>query len=275
MPPFGSLADNDIAKFLRRRQAALGQNRVSELLVPGSRLAAHLTGRVHGVLRLDGVDNIRHGDVQLCELIWFYPHPHRVLACSEDLSLADSIGARDGIVQIDVCVVGQKLRVASAVRRVNGDQHQWRGGRLLCGYTITIDLGRELTGRQLLARLREDEVHVGICLEIEIGKQVGGRIAGRIYRVHVDLQIVHAIDLLLDRRSDRLFQRVRVRTDIGWPASGSQAGRCSGNCAIGRVTVMTTPTITVRIAITMATIGRLMKKSDIGLDSSCVVVSRR
>ena len=36
-----------------------------------------------------------------------------------------------------------------------------------------------------------------------------------------------------------------------------------GNWAIGRPAIVTTPTITVTIAITMATIGRLMKNLDI------------
>ena len=37
-----------------------------------------------------------------------------------------------------------------------------------------------------------------------------------------------------------------------------------GNCATGKVTVMITPTMTVRMAMTIATMGRLMKKLDMG-----------
>jgi hypothetical protein len=33
-----------------------------------------------------------------------------------------------------------------------------------------------------------------------------------------------------------------------------------GNCATGKVTMVITPTMTVRIAITIATMGRRMKK---------------
>jgi hypothetical protein len=40
-----------------------------------------------------------------------------------------------------------------------------------------------------------------------------------------------------------------------------------GNCATGRVAMVTTPTITIRMAITIATMGRLMKKFDMDLDS--------
>src|SRR5271155_1554874 len=42
-------------------------------------------------------------------------------------------------------------------------------------------------------------------------------------------------------------------------------GTMFGNCATGRAVIVTTPTITVRIAITMATIGRLMKNLDISV----------
>ena len=140
------------------------------MLLRESRLAAHLTGGVHRVLRLDGVDNVRHGDVQLRELIRFHPQPHRILSRSENLGLTNAIRARDGVVQIDVGVIGEKRRVASAVRRVDSDQHQRSGGRLLDRHTVSIHLGRELTGSQLLARLRQDQIHVGIGLEIEIGE---------------------------------------------------------------------------------------------------------
>src|SRR5580658_10148722 len=40
-----------------------------------------------------------------------------------------------------------------------------------------------------------------------------------------------------------------------------------GNCAIGRVAMVTAPTMTVRIAMTIATIGRLMKNLDILIGS--------
>src|ERR1700686_5906455 len=40
-----------------------------------------------------------------------------------------------------------------------------------------------------------------------------------------------------------------------------------GNCATGRLAMVTAPTITMRMAITIATMGRLMKKLDMDLDS--------
>src|SRR5271156_3049640 len=43
-----------------------------------------------------------------------------------------------------------------------------------------------------------------------------------------------------------------------------------GNCAIGRVAIVTAPTMTIRIAMTIATIGRLMKNLDI-IPSLCAL----
>ena len=84
----------------------------------GSGLAADLAGRVHRVLRLDGVDDVGDGDAQLRQLVGLYPEPHGILPGAENLRLADAVRARDGIIEVDVGVVGQKLGIASAVRRV-------------------------------------------------------------------------------------------------------------------------------------------------------------
>src|SRR6266852_3130680 len=43
----------------------------------------------------------------------------------------------------------------------------------------------------------------------------------------------------------------------------TSGGAIAGNCDTGRLTIVIAPTITVRIEITMATIGRLMKNFDI------------
>ena len=97
----------------------------------GSRLAAHLTGRVHRVLRLDGVGNVGDGDAQLRQLIGLHPQPHRILADAEDLGLAHAVQARDRVLEVDVGIVGQEVRIVSAMRRIQGDQHQRSGGRFL------------------------------------------------------------------------------------------------------------------------------------------------
>src|SRR5271169_460102 len=47
-----------------------------------------------------------------------------------------------------------------------------------------------------------------------------------------------------------------------------------GNCATGRPSMVITPTSTMRIAITIATMGRLMKNFDMGLLVLCLRAKR-
>jgi len=58
-----------------------------------------------------------------------------------------------------------------------------------------------------------------------------------------------------------MLQGLRVRADIGGLQLNFR-GTMFGNCATGSVAMVTTPTITIRMAITIATMGRLMKKFD-------------
>ena len=87
-----------------------------------------LTGRVHRVLRLDSVEDVRDGDAQLRQLVRLYPQPHGILTRAENLRLPDTVQARDGIIEVDIGVVGKEFRIVSAVRREQSDQHE-RGGR--------------------------------------------------------------------------------------------------------------------------------------------------
>src|SRR4029077_20797279 len=125
-----SFPQDDVSELFRRRQTALSNNRVGELLIVGSRLGTDLTGRVDRVLRLDGVDDVRDGDAQLRQLVRLYPEPHGILPRAKNLRLADTVQACDGIIEVDIGVVGQERRIVSAVRRRYGDQHKRRGRRL-------------------------------------------------------------------------------------------------------------------------------------------------
>ena len=83
-----------------------------------SRLSSDLTCGVDCVLRLDRVGNVCNGDAKLCQLVRLHPQPHGILARSEDLGLADAVRARDRIIQVDVGVVRQIVRIVRAVRRI-------------------------------------------------------------------------------------------------------------------------------------------------------------
>ena len=137
--------------------------------------------------------------------------------------------------------------------------------RLFEGDSVAVHLGRKLTGGQLLARLRQNQIRVGVSFDIEIGEQRRLRVAGGVYGVHV-VHVVHAVDLLLDGRGHGLLQGLGIGADVGGLQLIS-GGTMFGNCATGKVAIVTAPTITVRIAITIATIGRLMKNLDMIFDS--------
>ncbi len=122
-----SFTDHDVFKLLGRRQTPLRQHRICELLVRGSWLTAQLTSRIHLVLCLDRVDDLSDGDAQLRQLVRFYPEPHGIFPCAENLRLADAVQACNGIIEVDVGIVGQEFRIVSAMRRGQGDQHERSG----------------------------------------------------------------------------------------------------------------------------------------------------
>ncbi len=51
------------------------------------------------------------------------PESHRILGCAEDLRVSDTGQAPDGIVQVDVGIVGKKLGIPGALRGIQADEH--------------------------------------------------------------------------------------------------------------------------------------------------------
>ena len=149
-PAIWRLAHNDVAELLRGRQTALGQHCIGVLLIRGSRLASNLPSRIDSVLGFYRVYNIGDRDAELRQLVRIHPEPHRILACAENDRLADAVQARDGIIQVDVGVVGKIGSIVRTMWRINGDQHERSGGRLLEGDTVAVHFGRQLTSGQLL-----------------------------------------------------------------------------------------------------------------------------
>src|SRR5271154_184819 len=99
------------------------------------------------------------------------------------------------------------------MRGVQGNQHERSTGRLLQCDSVIVHLGWQLTVGQLLARLREQQIRIGIRLEIEINEQCCLLVRGGVQRVHVT-HVVHAADLLLDGHRNGLLKRLRICTRI-------------------------------------------------------------
>src|SRR5258707_18315 len=93
-------------------------------------------------------------DAQLRKMVRLDPEPHRILGCPENLRVSDAGQAPDGIVQVDVGVVGQKLGVPGALRGIQADKHEWRGCGFLHRYAVVIYIGGKLRSGLGLARLR-------------------------------------------------------------------------------------------------------------------------
>ena len=60
-----------------------------------------------------------------------------------------------------------------AVRRVKSDQHEGRGHGFADRHSVVVHCGRKLRSRQVLARLGEDQVRIGVRLHVKVGDQSG------------------------------------------------------------------------------------------------------
>jgi len=96
-------------------QAALRAHGVGEFLPFRHRFAADLAGGIHGVLLLNGVDDVRHGDAHLRQPVRPHPEADGVLAGAEDGDAGDAGHAGHRVVDVDVGVIGQEDAVVGLV----------------------------------------------------------------------------------------------------------------------------------------------------------------
>src|SRR5260370_752638 len=119
--PAGQVGGEPSSKDQEYTYAVRAQGRLASPEEFGRWLAANLPGGIHGVLRLNGVDHISNCDSQFCQLVGLHPQAHRILAGAEDLDIANTGRTCDGVMEIDVGIVGQKLSIVRAVRRIQAD----------------------------------------------------------------------------------------------------------------------------------------------------------
>ena len=87
-------------------------------------------------------------------------------------------GARsDGIVEVDVGIVGQERGIVGSMRRVKRKEHERSGRRLADGDPVVVDVRRKLSGGLVLARLGENEIGIRIRFQIEVYNQRGLELA--------------------------------------------------------------------------------------------------
>src|SRR5262249_15842869 len=115
-------ADDDVAKLFGRRKPPLRAHRVSEGLASDVRFASDLPRRINSVLRLHCTKDFIDGYTELRQPIGFNPDAHRVLAYAEDLRLTYAVITGDRLLEVDIGVVGEKLCVVGAVRRIKSHE---------------------------------------------------------------------------------------------------------------------------------------------------------
>ncbi len=108
-----------------------------------------------------------------------------------------------------------------------------------------------------LAQLGEHLVGIRVGLHVEVHGHPHQPVVG-VEGIHV-VHVVHAAHLLLDRRGHGLLDRQGVGAHISG-LNEDFGGTILGYCATGSPDIATRPTMTVMIAMTIATMGRLMKK---------------
>ena len=199
-------------------EAAFDGDREFERLSLGNRLSADLAGGGLKVLLLDGLDHVGGRDQERRHLVRVEPDPHRILA-AEYGDIADARDSLQDVGDEDLAVIVEEGRVVDRLLRarvelrdeVDDADHVGRG--LLDRDAELLHLGGELRLRGLHLVLDVDGADVLRVADVEGGHDVREAVA-RAVGAEVD-QALGAVDLLLDRRGDRLRDADRLGAGVG------------------------------------------------------------
>ena len=120
------------------------------------------------------------------------------------------------------------------------------------------------------AQLPEDLVDVRIGLDVEVHEELHHAVIGA-DGVHVN-HVVDAVHLLLDGRRNSLRKSLSVGARVGGGDENFRRNNIRETVKWASDTSDTTPRITVTMAMTIATIGRLIKNFDIDYLPAALVV---
>ena len=211
--PVGVRTQHDRAKLVGCLQPALRADRVRQLLAGRARRSAELPRGVDGVLLLNGVREVGHGQAHRRQTIGLDPDPHRVVVGAEDEHLTDAGHTSEPVDDVDVGVVGEEQRVVGVVGRAQRRDDQRQTRALAHREAELVDLGRQVGLRLCVAILNVDLIDVRIGLDVERHRELHRSVV-RVRRLHVE-HVVDAVHLLLEGRGDGLFDRHCVRTGVG------------------------------------------------------------
>ncbi len=193
---------HDVAELLLGGQAALGVDGDLEVGLAGRGRRADLAGGDLDVLLAQGRDDVAGGHAAGRQLLGVQPDAHGIGAGAEHLHVAHAIGAGQGVLDVQLGVVGQVELVVAVIGR--GQVHDHQQGRRGLG-------GGHADALHLLGQAREHLGHpvlhqhlglVAVGAEGEGDGEVHGPVGGRLTRL-----VEHALDAvdgLFERRGDRL-----------------------------------------------------------------------
>ena len=164
------------------------------------------------VLLLQRRDHVGGGQLPCSQLCRVKPDAHGILALAEDDDVADAWNALQGILDVDVQIVGDVLVRKAVIGRVeSGGKNEVRI-RLGDGHAGVLDFLRQAALRGRYAVLHVDRGDV----QVVSGAEGYVDVAGAVVRTGGG-DVVHpldAVDLLLQRNRNRRFDHLRVRADV-------------------------------------------------------------
>ncbi|CAB3753801.1 hypothetical protein BPA30113_05478 [Burkholderia paludis] len=203
---------DDVAELVFRLQAAARVHRQLQRRAGQRRRRADHAGRDLHVLFADRLHDVLGGQPALRDLLRIEPDAHRVVARSPQLHLADALDPRQAILHVDQRVVAQVGHVVAVVRRDQVDHHRQRRRAFHRRDAEPLHVFRQARQRLVHAVLHELRGLVRIGAELERDGDRHVAVAVRL-RLHVE-HVLDAVDLLLERRRDRLGDHFRVRARI-------------------------------------------------------------
>ena len=224
-------AQDDVLVLLGLGVLRLRDDRERELDRARVRLLADLARAEELVLLADRVGDVGRRDAERGHAVRIHPDPHRLVGHAHDLRLARAVDALQRVEHVDVGVVGDVVRAVAVVLGVDRHQHHDRRRLLLHVDALLHDGGRQLRHREVDAvlHLHLRDVGVGVEREVHRHRQLAGRRADRRHVEHV----VDAVDLLLDRRGDRIRRASSSRRPGYVADTVTCTGVMLGYCATG------------------------------------------
>ncbi len=206
------LLDDDLAELVGLDQTTERLHRNLEGAGRRRRRLVEHAGRHLHVLALQRADDIARRQVERLQPIRIEPDAHRIIAAAEHGDRADALDAAEHVDDIDAGVIGNEQGVARIVGREQMHHHHQVGRGLGHGHADVADIGRQ-------ARLRDGDAVLHLHLRrIEIGAELEGHRNGEAAvarRIRGDVEhVLDAVDLLLQRRSDRCGDDLRARAGI-------------------------------------------------------------